>query len=118
MIEDSIEWLLIILYIICAIIFARFMLDKIARWLENKGWFYYKKKTPSGVVGNALLNTDAVFNPKANYVIGANKKIILNTVNKRNDKNPTAMVIETFDSVTNEREFLVTVPNSIKPFKN
>ena len=46
--------------IIAAAIFA---LDRLGRWLEDRGWIYYRKKSGSGgtAVGNALWEFHSMF---------------------------------------------------------
>lgn len=48
-----------------------YILDRCCLWLEEKGLLYYRKRKPdrSGLIGNALLELQNIFNPSTQNVI-------------------------------------------------
>jgi len=117
--EYFIKSLFIISEVVIGIIIIRFVLDKIGIWMESKGWLYYKKKSTSGSFGNALLNIDAILNPKAIYVIEAKKKRKVGIVKREREKNKEGLIIEKLNKTTNERQFEFILPhNNINSKKN
>lgn len=48
------------------------VLDRIALWAEGRGWIYYRRKRASPrALGNALLETQALLEPRAREVVEA-----------------------------------------------
>jgi len=51
---------------------ALFALDRLALWAERRGWIYYRKrKASSRALGNALLETQALLEPRARETVEA-----------------------------------------------
>ncbi len=48
-----------------------YIFDRCCLWLEKKGHLYYRKRKPdrSGLIGNALLELQNIFNPSTQNVI-------------------------------------------------
>ena len=52
-----------------------FLIDRFGLWMEGKGWLYYRHKKPSGGIGNALQEFNALLNPSARQVIEVKQKV-------------------------------------------
>ncbi len=51
------------------------LLDRVALWLEAKGYLYYRRRSASGPSsGSVLVNLAAVFEPSKQYVIEAKRQ--------------------------------------------
>ncbi len=40
-------------------------LHRLALWMEGRGWIYYRKKAPGGLLGNAMQEMQAILQPGA-----------------------------------------------------
>ena len=50
--------------IIFAIVVALFLVDRIALWMESRGWIYWRhSKASPGALGNALLQVQSLLEP-------------------------------------------------------
>ena len=49
---------------------AVFLLDRVLRWMEGRGWIYYRtQRRGSAGVGNALLGVHALLEPDRRHVL-------------------------------------------------
>jgi hypothetical protein len=46
---------------------ALYGLHRLARWMEARGWIYYRSGRGSAAVGNALQALNAIYLPEENY---------------------------------------------------
>ena len=50
------------------------VLDRLAVWMEGRGWIYWRKKHgSSGTLGTAFLELQAIFEPGKQHVIEARR---------------------------------------------
>lgn len=58
--------------LVLALAAALFVLDRLALWAESNGWIYYRRRRASPrALGNALLETQALLEPRARETIEA-----------------------------------------------
>lgn len=48
-------------------------LDRFGRWLEARGWIYYRTKRGSVSLGMALMETQALLDPTKRHVLEATR---------------------------------------------
>ena len=67
---------LISICIIFGVAFILFILDRIALWMEARGWLYYRKTKhrPGGTIGNALLEIHTMFEPAKRNILEERKQ--------------------------------------------
>ncbi len=56
-------------WITLVVVVTLFLLDRLARWLEDRGHLYYRKRSGRPGVGNALLEVHALLEPERRHVI-------------------------------------------------
>lgn len=58
--------------LVLALASALFGLDRLGLWAERRGWIYYRRKRASPrSLGNALLETQALLEPRARETVEA-----------------------------------------------
>lgn len=64
--------LLLVLAVIAGALFA---LDRIALWMESRGWIYYRHRTPSSsALGNAFLEVQSLLDPEKGMLLEARRE--------------------------------------------
>jgi hypothetical protein len=64
--EDSFRWLILV----AGIVLILFALDRVAVWMESRGWLYYRRVKPSSSnLGNAFLELQSLLEPGKRHVI-------------------------------------------------
>jgi hypothetical protein len=61
-------WPKLLIWII-GIVLALFVLDRLLRWFESKGWIYYRHGPSGGAVSYHLMQMHSVFDPGVEKVI-------------------------------------------------
>lgn len=55
---------------VALVILAAVVLDRLGRFLEDRGYIYYRKKSASsGALGNAFLQVQSMIDPAAQHVL-------------------------------------------------
>jgi hypothetical protein len=58
-----------------AAILALFALDRLALWMESRGWIYYRRRKPqSSALGNAFLQVQALIEPDTKHLLEARQE--------------------------------------------
>jgi hypothetical protein len=60
---------------VAAALVGLFALDRLLRWMERRGWIFYRERQPSGSgVANALGEFEAILNPAVREVVVARQE--------------------------------------------
>lgn len=82
------QWLTIGGWVLAGIIIL-YLLDRLATWMESKGWLYWRKSGgASSRLGNAFLETQAMFEPGKKYVIEAKQEVKRKKANSGDPPSP------------------------------
>jgi hypothetical protein len=47
-----------------------FALDRLALWMEGRGWIYYRRRKPSSsALGNAFLQVQSLLRPETRHIL-------------------------------------------------
>lgn len=69
------QWLIIGGWVLAGIMIF-YLLDRLATWMESKGWLYWRKRGGAySRLGNAFLEMQAMFEPGKKYVIEAKQEV-------------------------------------------
>ena len=56
--------------IVAAAAVVLFWLDRLALWMEKRGWIYYRRRrSPGGIVSSAILEAQAMVEPEKRHLI-------------------------------------------------
>lgn len=75
--------------LLIAICITIYLLDKLCLFLEERGLLYYRKRKPNseGLVGNALLELQKIFNPSTQNIIEIKQNRETKQSKENSDKN-------------------------------
>lgn len=58
-----------------ALMAALYGLHRLALWMEDKGWIYYRQKRASpNALGNAVLSVQQILQPDARHIVEAKQE--------------------------------------------